>query len=113
MVMAGLIVPPAVVPTIWVLQELGLFKQMLGMILVNVAFGMSFCILLFRAFVASIPRELDEAATVDGAGPTAALLLRDLAAAQAGGDHRDRGAGCRHLQRLHKDRSTSFRAVRT
>ncbi len=69
MVLAGLIVPPAVVPTIWVLQELGLFKQMLGMVLVNVAFGMSFCILLFRAFVASIPRELDEAATVDGAGP--------------------------------------------
>lgn len=69
MVMAGLIVPPAVVPTIWVLQELGLFKQMAGMVLVNVAFGMSFCILLFRAFVASIPRELDEAATVDGASP--------------------------------------------
>lgn len=69
MVLAGLIVPPAVVPTIWVLQELGLFKQMSGMVLVNVAFGMSFCILLFRAFVASIPRELDEAATVDGAGP--------------------------------------------
>lgn len=69
MVMAGLIVPPAVVPTIWVLQELGLFKQMAGMVLVNVAFGMSFCVLLFRAFVASIPRELDEAATVDGASP--------------------------------------------
>ena len=69
LVMAGLIVPPAIVPTIWVLQELGLFKQMIGMILVNVAFGLSFCILLFRAFVASIPRELDEAATVDGAGP--------------------------------------------
>jgi raffinose/stachyose/melibiose transport system permease protein len=69
LVMAGLIVPPAVVPTIWVLQELGLFKQMVGMIFVNVAFGLSFCILLFRAFVASIPRELDEAATVDGAGP--------------------------------------------
>jgi raffinose/stachyose/melibiose transport system permease protein len=69
MVLAGLIVPPAVVPTIWVLQELGLFKQMFGMVLVNVAFGMSFCILLFRAFVSSIPRELDEAATVDGASP--------------------------------------------
>ena len=69
LVLAGLIVPPAVVPTIWVLQNLGLFKQMMGMILVNVAFGLSFCILLFRAFVASIPRELDEAAIVDGAGP--------------------------------------------
>jgi raffinose/stachyose/melibiose transport system permease protein len=69
LVLAGLIVPPAVVPTIWVLQNLGLFKQMIGMILVNVAFGLSFCILLFRAFVASIPRELDEAAIVDGASP--------------------------------------------
>ena len=69
LVLAGLIVPPAVVPTIWVLQSLGLFKQMFGMILVNVAFGLSFCVLLFRAFVASIPKELDEAAVVDGAGP--------------------------------------------
>ena len=69
MVLAGLIIPPAVVPTIWVLQELGLFKQMIGMILVNVAFGLSFCVLMFRAFVASIPKELDEAAIVDGAGP--------------------------------------------
>jgi raffinose/stachyose/melibiose transport system permease protein len=69
MVLAGLIVPPAVVPTIWVLQLLGLFKQMPGMILVNAAFGLSFCILLFRAFVSTIPKELDEAAIVDGAGP--------------------------------------------
>jgi raffinose/stachyose/melibiose transport system permease protein len=69
LVLAGLIVPPAVVPTIWVLQGLGLFKQMPGMILVNVAFGLSFCILLFRAVVSTIPRELDEAAIVDGAGP--------------------------------------------
>jgi raffinose/stachyose/melibiose transport system permease protein len=69
MVLAGLIVPPAVVPTVWVLQGLGLFKQMPGMILVNVAFGLSFCILLFRAFVSTIPKELDEAAIMDGAGP--------------------------------------------
>ena len=33
------------------------------------AFGLSFCILLFRAFVSTIPRELDEAAIIDGAGP--------------------------------------------
>jgi len=69
MVLAGLIVPPAVVPTIWVLQGLGLFKTMPGMILVNAAFGLSFCILLFRAFVSTIPKELDEAAIMDGAGP--------------------------------------------
>jgi raffinose/stachyose/melibiose transport system permease protein len=69
MVLAGLIIPPAVVPTIWVLQGIGLFKTMAGLIAVHVAFGLSFCILLFRAFVATIPRELDEAALIDGAGP--------------------------------------------
>jgi len=68
LVLAGLIIPPAVVPTIWVLQGLGLFKTMPGLIAFHVAFGLSFCILLFRAFVASIPRELDEAAIIDGAG---------------------------------------------
>lgn len=68
-VLAGLIVPPAVVPTIWVLQGLKLFGTMPGMILVEATFGLSFCILLFRSFVGNIPRELDEAAVLDGAGP--------------------------------------------
>lgn len=69
LVLAGLIIPPAVVPTIWVLQGTGLFKSMAGLIAVHVAFGLSFCILLFKAFVATIPREIDEAALLDGAGP--------------------------------------------
>ncbi|NEN05603.1 carbohydrate ABC transporter permease [Diaminobutyricibacter tongyongensis] len=68
-VLAGLIVPPAVVPTIWVLQGLKLFGTMPGMILIETTFGLSFTILLFRAFVGNIPRELDEAAVLDGAGP--------------------------------------------
>ena len=68
-VLAGLIVPPAVVPTIWVLQGLGIFKTLFSGVLVEATFGLSFSILLFRAFVATIPRELDEAATIDGAGP--------------------------------------------
>ncbi|TDW22306.1 carbohydrate ABC transporter permease [Kribbella kalugense] len=69
LVLSGLIIPPAVVPTIWVLQKLGLFKTLPGLILIEIAFGLSFCVLLFRAFVATIPRELDEAAVIDGAGP--------------------------------------------
>lgn len=69
LVLAGLIIPPAVVPTIWVMQGLGLFKTLHGLILLEVAFSVSFAILLFRAFVAAIPRDLDEAAVIDGAGP--------------------------------------------
>jgi raffinose/stachyose/melibiose transport system permease protein len=68
-VLAGLIVPPAVVPTIWVLQGLKLFDTLPGMILIETTFGLSFCILLFRAFVGTVPKELDEAAVLDGAGP--------------------------------------------
>jgi raffinose/stachyose/melibiose transport system permease protein len=74
-VLMGLIVPPAVVPTIWVMQNVGLFKTLHGMVLVEVAYGLSFSVLLFRAFVASIPRELDEAAIIDGAGPLRVFFL--------------------------------------
>ena len=69
LVLAGLIIPPAVVPTIWVLQGLNLFKTLHGLVLIEVAYGLSFTVLLFRAFIATIPRELDEAAIMDGAGP--------------------------------------------
>jgi raffinose/stachyose/melibiose transport system permease protein len=69
LVLSGLIIPPAVVPTIWVLDGIGLFRTMFGLIMVEVAFGLSFSVLLFRAFLVTVPRELDEAAVLDGAGP--------------------------------------------
>ena len=68
-VLIGLIIPPAVVPTIWVMQGLGIFKTLHGAILIFFVFGLAFCVLLFRAFISSIPREIDEAAIIDGAGP--------------------------------------------
>jgi raffinose/stachyose/melibiose transport system permease protein len=86
LVLAGLVIPPAVVPTVWLLQKIGLFGTMPGLILVEVAFGMAFSILLFRAFIGTIPREIDEAAFIDGAGPLRVFfrvilpLLRPVAA---------------------------------
>ncbi len=68
-VLAGLMIPPAVVPTIWVLQGLGLFKTLWGMILIQVAYCLPFSILLYRSFIGTIPRDLDEAARIDGAKP--------------------------------------------
>lgn len=67
-VLAGLIIPPAIVPTIWVLDQLHLFKTMLGLIFVEVAIGFPFGVMLYRGFMAAIPREIDEAAVVDGCG---------------------------------------------
>jgi ABC-type sugar transport system, permease component len=69
LILAGLMMPPAVVPTIWLLQSIGLFAKLHGLILIEVAYGLSFSILLYRAFIATIPRELDEAAIIDGARP--------------------------------------------
>lgn len=66
--MAGLMIPPAIVPTIWVLDRLTLFKTMPGIILVMVALSTPFTIILYRGFVATIPKELDEAAVIDGCG---------------------------------------------
>lgn len=68
-VLAGLIIPPAVVPTIFLMQALGIFKTLHGLVFIEVAFGLSFTILLFRGFISTIPKELDEAAIIDGAGP--------------------------------------------
>ncbi len=69
LLLVGLIVPPAVVPTIYLLQKIGLYKTLIGLIMVEVAIQLPFATLIFRAFVASIPRELDEAAIIDGVNP--------------------------------------------
>jgi raffinose/stachyose/melibiose transport system permease protein len=67
--LAGLMIPPAVVPTIWVLQGTGLFKTLHGMILIQLAYGLPFSVMLYRAFISTIPVDLDEAARIDGAKP--------------------------------------------
>ncbi len=67
-VLAGLIIPPAIVPTIWVMDGIGLFKTMTGLVFIEVALGFPFCVLLYKGFMAAIPREIDEAAVVDGCG---------------------------------------------
>ncbi|GAC1384492.1 MAG: carbohydrate ABC transporter permease [Herpetosiphon sp.] len=74
-ILAGLVIPPAVVPTIFLLQRLGIYKTLLGLIMVEVAFALPFATLVLRAFVSSIPREIDEAAIIDGASPSRVFLL--------------------------------------
>jgi raffinose/stachyose/melibiose transport system permease protein len=68
-ILAGLVIPPAVVPTIFLLQKLGLYKTLFGMIMVEVAYTMPFATLILRAFIGSIPAEIDEAAIIDRASP--------------------------------------------
>ena len=48
---------------------MGLFGTIQGIVFIQIAYNSSFSILLYRQFMTSIPRELDEAAYVDGAKP--------------------------------------------
>ncbi|WP_081825511.1 carbohydrate ABC transporter permease [Bacillus sp. UNC41MFS5] len=68
LVLVGLMIPPAIVPTIWVLQSIGLFKTLPGIVLLESALHFSFACMLYKAFMATIPREIDEAALMDGCG---------------------------------------------
>ncbi len=68
LVLAGLMIPPAIVPTIWVLDGIHLFKTLTGITLVEVSLHFPFAAILYKAFVASLPREIDESAMIDGCG---------------------------------------------
>ncbi|RKX81542.1 MAG: carbohydrate ABC transporter permease [Spirochaetes bacterium] len=67
LILTGLIIPPAIVPTIWLLMYLGIFKTLFSMVMIETALSISFSTLLYKGFMATIPRQIDEAAIVDGA----------------------------------------------
>ena len=54
--------------------ELGLVDTYAALILTNAAFNLAFAIWILRAFFASIPREIEEAAAVDGCGRVRTLV---------------------------------------
>jgi multiple sugar transport system permease protein len=54
--------------------ELGLVNTYAALVLTNAAFNLAFAIWILRAFFASIPREIEEAAAVDGCSRAGALL---------------------------------------
>ncbi|MDR1174008.1 MAG: carbohydrate ABC transporter permease [Treponema sp.] len=66
LILTGLMLPPAILPTIWVMDLIGIYRSLFGMILVEVALGIPFTVMLYRGYTASIPREIEEAAYVDG-----------------------------------------------
>ena len=98
-VLAGLIIPPAVVPTIWVMQSLPLFKTLPGLILVEVAFGLSFTVPTMRLHLLHSPR--DRRSRHRGRRrTTAAVLPGGLPAASLGGRDDHRRPVDRRVQRL-------------
>ncbi|MCE7082391.1 carbohydrate ABC transporter permease [Streptomyces sp. ST2-7A] len=70
LVVALLVVPiqVALIPVARLFNVLGIFETIPGVVLFHAAFGLPFAIFLLRNFFAEIPRELLEAARLDGAG---------------------------------------------
>jgi alpha-glucoside transport system permease protein len=67
----GLLVVPvqvALIPIAELFGKIGLFGSIIGVILFHVGFGLPFAVFLLRNFFAEIPKELLEAARLDGAG---------------------------------------------
>lgn len=69
LILAGLIVPPSVIPTYWMLTKLHVAGTLPGLVLVEVATLFPFSTMLYKGYVASLPREIDEAAIIDGCSP--------------------------------------------
>jgi alpha-glucoside transport system permease protein len=70
LVVVGLLVVPiqmALIPIFSLYNDLGIFDTVLGLVLFHTAFGLPFAIFLLRNFFIGIPRDLLEAARIDGA----------------------------------------------
>ncbi|WP_328298958.1 carbohydrate ABC transporter permease [Streptomyces sp. NBC_00435] len=71
LIVVGLLVVPvqvALIPVSELFGSIGLFETTAGVVLFHTAFGLPFAVFLLRNFFAEIPRELLEAARLDGAG---------------------------------------------
>lgn len=65
----GMFIPyqSILIPLVLVLERMGLYGGLPGLILVHVVYGIPICTLIFRNYYAAIPNEVLEAARIDGA----------------------------------------------
>jgi raffinose/stachyose/melibiose transport system permease protein len=68
-VLGGLMLSPtvAVIPLVKMMQALGLYNSYWALIVLYTAFRIPFSTFLIRAYMLDLPRDVDEAATIDGA----------------------------------------------
>jgi len=69
LILSGLMVPPAaiIIPFFLAMRHLGLYNSLFAVIVGETAFALPLGILLLRGYIDNIPRELTDAAVVDGA----------------------------------------------
>ncbi|HLQ64342.1 MAG TPA: carbohydrate ABC transporter permease [bacterium] len=66
----GMFIPyqSILIPLVQVLNRMGLYGSIQGLIFVHVVYGIPITTLIFRNYYATVPNELVEAATIDGSG---------------------------------------------
>jgi len=64
----SLILPPALVPLYSIMKGLHLTDTYYGMIMFYIGSGFAFSVFILTGFMSLIPKELDEAASIDGCG---------------------------------------------
>jgi ABC-type sugar transport system, permease component len=57
-----------IIPVVYVLRYLGLIGTFPGLVALQTCLTLPLSVFLFTGFIATIPREIDEAASIDGAG---------------------------------------------
>ena len=70
LLLLGMFIPyqSVLIPLVQMLQAVHLYGSLLGLIVVHVIYGIPITTLIFRNYYAEIPKELLEAASIDGAG---------------------------------------------
>ena len=68
LIVGGLMLAPtvALIPLLRILQSLGIYDTLLGLIVLYTAFRIPFITFLIRSYMIDLPREVDEAARLDG-----------------------------------------------
>lgn len=65
----GMVAPLLIIPTLTLLKAMGIYGSRIGVILVFAGMYIPWSTFLFTGFVQNVPRELDEAAFMDGCSP--------------------------------------------
>lgn len=71
LIVSGYMIPPVAVliPMYFMLKSMHLIDSLLGMFFAYVGLNLPIPVLIMRSYMGTIPRELDEAAVIDGASP--------------------------------------------
>ncbi|WP_423227532.1 carbohydrate ABC transporter permease [Paenibacillus filicis] len=69
-ILSSLVIPfqTLMIPLVKIAKELGLIDSLYGLIFIYCGFGVPLALFLYHGFIKAIPRELEEAAHIDGSG---------------------------------------------